>query len=61
MKYALIKSGVVENIILADAEFISIIASSWDHCVRLDEIDPCPGMGWTYENGTFSAPVESEE
>ena len=53
MDYALIKNGVVEGVIVADADFVAGIADQWDH------IEPAsggvgPGWGW---NGTqFVAP-----
>lgn len=61
MIYALIKSGIVENTIIADEGFIAMIASEWDHCVRVDEMDPQPGIGWSYDGSVFTAPVIPEE
>lgn len=49
MKYAIIEHGVVVNIALADAP----LAPNW---VQFDTA----GIGWTYDNGVFTAPVIPE-
>ena len=66
MIYALIKDGMVQNTIIADQDFIDSISSDWDHCVRVDEMDPQPGIDCMYDGSEFSWPVieatlESEE
>ena len=48
MRYAIIKNGVVDNVVLADAEFAN--AEGWVEC-------PEAGPGWTYANGVFTRPV----
>ena len=54
MQYALIKDGVVQNIIVADESFVSIIRSEWD---RVEPLDNNAGIGWGWNNG-FIAPPE---
>lgn len=49
MRYAIIESGVVSNVVLADAP----MANNW---VETDKAGP----GWSYSNGEFVAPVEPE-
>lgn len=59
MNYALIKNGVVENIIVADEAFVSTL-SGYDHIEALDtpEEQKVAGPGWLYDAGTgvFSEP-----
>lgn len=63
MKYALIKNGVVENIIVADEQFIATL-TDYDHIEALDapEEQRVAGPGWLYdaETGLFSEPVMQE-
>lgn len=59
MNYALVKNGKVENIIIADADFVAAIAADWDHIEPIDtpgEQEMPIGMGWTYVNGVFAPP-----
>lgn len=49
MKYAIIENGVVTNIAMADGP----LAPNW---VQSDTA----GIGWTYDNGVFTAPVVPE-
>jgi len=58
MVFALIQNGLVENVIVADANFISGISGQWQYCVRIDQLDPVPGIGWTYDGANFAPPVE---
>lgn len=62
MNYALIKNGIVQNVIVADADFISTIASEYDHIELLDtpEEQKVAGPGWIYvsETGEFIAPEQ---
>lgn len=61
-RYALIKNGTVQNVIVADADFISTIASEYDHIELLDtsEEQKVAGPGWIYvsETGEFVAPEQ---
>lgn len=56
MVYALIKNGIIENTIVADSNFISTIQSQWDACVRIDELETQPGIGWEYDGEVFTNP-----
>ena len=59
MNYALIKNGVVENIIVADEAFVSTL-TGYDHIEALDtpEEQKVAGPGWLYDavTGEFSEP-----
>jgi hypothetical protein len=52
MEYALIKNGVVEGVIVSDADYIAVIQDKYDACVRVDNIANRPGPGWTHSGGT---------
>lgn len=54
MIYALIKNGIVVNVIVADPNFISLIQSKWDYCVRIDNLNPCPRIGDLYDGSQFA-------
>ena len=61
MEYALIKSGEVKNVIIAEPDFITQIASEWDHIEEIDTpheqgLGVGIGWAWTAESG-FVAPV----
>lgn len=57
MVYALIKDGKVENMIVADEAFISKIQAQWEHCVRVDNLDVQPSIGWDFDGSDFSDPA----
>lgn len=65
MNYALIKNGIVQNVIVADEEFISSISDQYDHIEALDtpEEQKVAGPGWLYDSiaGEFTSPPEPEE
>lgn len=45
--FAIIREGVVANVLVADA---------WPGGVDITNIEPKPGKGWSYTEGTFTAP-----
>jgi hypothetical protein len=47
MRYAIIKNGVVDNVVLADAEFAS--EQGWVEC-------PDASPGWNYDGTNFIKP-----
>lgn len=53
--FALIKNGVVENVVLWDGE--DNIFDSYD-AINID--GTTAGVGWTYDGKTFTAPTEPE-
>lgn len=58
MNCALIRSGLVENVIVADASFIDVIRSEWDHIVDITYTEY--GVGWLYDGEEFTLPVVEE-
>lgn len=50
-RYAIVENGTVVNVVVASAEIAT--QSGWVEC-------PNAGPGWTYANGTFTAPVVVE-
>lgn len=56
MEYALIKNNVVENIIVADEDFIAAL-EGYDHIVNTEGF--IVGVGWDYVDGDFRKKSES--
>lgn len=50
-RFAIIESGTVVNVVLADAQLAA--ENGWVAC-------PDAGPGWTYADGVFTAPVVVE-
>lgn len=69
--YALIKPindiETIDNVIIADAETAAtyLVANSgdYDYVIDLTNVDPAPGIGWTYDPGqnAFTTPPEDFE
>lgn len=54
MEYALIKNGLVEQVIVSDAEFAQSIARKWD------AVTPAPegcAIGWAWDGEAFTPPA----
>lgn len=62
MRFALIKFGVVENIAIAEQEFIESVADQWTHAVPLSD-DSSVAIGWSYDAATsaFARPPVVEQ
>jgi hypothetical protein len=58
MIFALIKDNKVVNVIVSQPDFISQIESSYDACVRIDELEVSPAIGWDYVDSVFINPNE---
>lgn len=57
MNYALIKNNKVENIIVADEEFVALIADQWDHIELINQDGgQIPGIDWTWDGFKFIEP-----
>ena len=46
--WAIISHSVVSNTIVASQQFID---DNFLGAIRIDQLDPQPGIGWSYENG----------
>ena len=57
MQYALIDNNLVENVAEGDQAWADSVASDWQAVVNITSINPQPGIGWSYTNGVFTAPV----
>jgi hypothetical protein len=55
MVYALIQNGIVVNTVLAGVNDAKDPAYLW---LDITSLTPEPGIGWTYDNGVFTAPVQ---
>ena len=64
MKYALIKNGIVENVITASPTFVATL-TGFDHIEALDAPEELrsAGPGWFYDEatGVFSEPPQLQE
>lgn len=49
--FAIIESGTVRNVILADA---------WPNGIDVTDLTPRPGPGWTYDGEAFTPPAPDE-
>lgn len=62
MVFAQIKDSVVVNtLVLGDGVDQEPFLSGYDHLVRIDELNPRPGVGFTYDGANFSAPAVPPE
>jgi hypothetical protein len=57
MNFALINNNTVENVAEADQAWADSVASDWQAVVNITSTTPQPGIGWSYSNGVFTAPV----
>lgn len=63
MEYALIKNFKVQNVIVADDEFITSISPDWDYIERIDTPEEKAlgvGIGWGWDGMAFIAPSVPE-
>ena len=56
MEYAKITNGVIENIILADAEFISTMSGEWIECTAMGW-----GVGWEFDGTNAHSPDPEQQ
>ena len=57
--YAVIKDGIVNNVIVADTKEIAETVTGLT-CIEYENIPGAPGIGWTYDGAEFTAPVVEE-
>jgi hypothetical protein len=57
MNFALINNNLVENVAEADQAWADSVAPDWQAVVNITSTTPQPGIGWSYSNGVFTAPV----
>ena len=61
MKYAQIKNSKVENIIkIEDISLLPLFSANFDDLVEIENLNPYPSIGWSYDGQNFSAPQVSE-
>lgn len=57
MIYAQIKNGVVINAIVVDDDTpLELFSEGFDYFLRIDDINPTPGIGYLYDGNEFSTP-----
>lgn len=55
--YAQILGGYVKNtIVLSDSSLIPNFSSGFDYFIKIDNLNPQPGVGWPYDGNNFSSP-----
>ena len=54
--YAVIKDGIVYNVIVADTKEIAETVTGLT-CVEIEHVPGAPGIGWSYDGAEFAAPV----
>lgn len=54
--YAVIKNGIVSNIIVADSKEIAELVTGL-LCIEYEDTPSQPGIGWSYDGSVFTAPV----
>lgn len=58
--WALIDNALVVNVAVAgdpvDAGWLAAVRAQYDAVIDITGYNPRPGIGWTYENGTFTPP-----
>jgi len=64
MIYAQILENTIQNVIVIDDESIVslfvvdfLTQTPYDAVVRIDNVDPTPGIGWTYDGTNFNPPT----
>ena len=57
--YAVIKDGVINNVIVADTQEIAETVTGLA-CVEVPNESGAPGIGWAYDGAEFTAPVVEE-
>lgn len=58
--FAVIKNGIIENVIVADSKEIAQEANNGLECIDITENTNCPGIAWSYNGSTFIPPVVEE-
>lgn len=58
MIYAQIQDSVIKNMILIEDEsMIPMFSDGFDDFIRIDELNPRPGPGWSWDGEDFSPPA----
>lgn len=57
MIFAQIKDGIVQNcIVLNDTDIQDLFLEGYDFLIQVDDLDPQPGIGYSYDGVNFTAP-----
>jgi hypothetical protein len=54
--YAVIKGNIVDNVVVADSLEVAEMVTGLP-CVEYEHAIGAPGIGWSYDGNTFTAPV----
>lgn len=62
MVYAQIKDGIIKNtIVLDDMSLLNVFLDGFDYLLRVDDLDPQPSIGWSYDGSNYAPPPEIED
>lgn len=50
MYFALVKNGIVDNIIVADQEFVNQLTAQYDYILDVSQYEITPQIGWEYDS-----------
>ena len=53
--FAVVTSGVVTQVVTG---LPAKISAQYPGAIRIDNLNPMPGVGWTYDGSTFTAPAK---
>lgn len=58
MVYAQISGNIIRNtIVVAEYESnLDLFLEGFDHLIRIDNLSPTPGIGWSYQDENFNPP-----
>jgi hypothetical protein len=61
MRYAQIKDCIIQNVIeLDDDTQVSLFEDGFDYCIRVDQLDPQPSIGWFYDGDQFTDVIQQD-
>src|SRR5277367_6533990 len=61
MIYAQVKNCVIQNvIILNDENLVHLFEKGFDHCLRIDHLNPQPALGWFHDGKNFMKLIRQE-
>lgn len=63
MIYAQIKNNKIMNTIVVDSSTpLALFSEGYDALLRIDDKTPVPGIGWNFDQESFTPPIiESEQ
>lgn len=60
MTYALIKNGIIQNVIVADSDVAAQYVGDYDYVVQIPDSPGSPFIGWSYDGSSFTPPAAEQ-